>query len=745
MTDRNIRINIDPSGARTGAQKVVRSLEDIRASGKKTATATKGIGSAMNDAMRSADGYVGANRRAIGEINRFVRSSNEATRSARGLGNAMGAVRAAAVGLVGGLGIRSIVGYADAWTETESKLRLVTSSSRELDSVQKQLFASAQANRSSFGATADLYAGLARSTKELGVTQGQLMTVTNAVSQAMVISGADAQAAAGAIRQLSQAFASGTLRGDEFNSVNEAAPRIMDAVAKSIGVTRGELRQMAADGQLTSEILLAALTDSAEEIGAEFGSMSITVGQSLTQLDNAFGRFVGNLSGSTGASSGLASVITTLAENMDLLASAAIGVGTAIAVNAFGPVVVGAIGTVTTALRGATGAMAALNVAVRANPLGLLATAVGLAAGGLAWMATATDDSADATKRLNDLQDTSKSVTEQLEAATRNNAAARYEEANATREQIKAEIEQARQRQKSLLEEAGLPAGTSLEEIDNARVNQRARAQIGRIQFNNRELQALKGVVATIRELDEEMTSVDAAMASAEERFGKLGGAASNASGGTKNLTDEQKKLQERIDDTIGGLQSELTQVQALEIAIEQGEEAVEDWTDARDAFNTIQRLGIVTDSEAAKEIIALTVAINEQNRANDDARDAIKKQADAQSELSRLIDDTLTPAEKYRAKLAEIEKLRPFADTPKEIEAIDRALRAVELEEFERRNREAADAVEAAWGNSIDAVPSVPADDDPEGVQVLADAIGDALAAEDRVTVEVNPQRKAA
>lgn len=734
MTDRNIRINIDPTGARTGAQKVVKSLEDIRASGKKTATSTKGVGSAMNEAMRAADGYAGANGRAVNEMNRFVRGSNEATRSTRGLGNAMSAVRAAAIGLVGGLGIRSIVGYADAWTETESKLRLVTSSSRELNAVQKQLFASAQANRSSFGATADLYAGLARSTKSLGVSQSQLMTVTNAVSQAMVISGADAQAASGAIRQLSQAFASGVLRGDEFNSVSEAAPRIMEAVAKSIGVTTGELREMAAEGELTSEILLAALTDSAGTIEKEFGTMATTVGQSLTQLDNAFGKFVGSLSGSTGASSGLASVISTLAENMDLLASAAIGVGTAMAVNAFGPVVVGAIGTVTTALRGATGAMAALNVAVRANPLGLLATAVGLAAGGLAWMATATDDSADATERLNKLQDASKSATEKLEEATRNNAAARYEEANATREQIKAEIEHARQRQKALLEEAGLPANTSLEDIEGARVNQRGKAQIGRRQFSNRDLRDLKGVIETIRELDEEMASVDAAMADAEARFGKLGGAASRASGGTKDLTDDQKKLQDRITDTISGLESELTQVQALEVAIGQGEGAVEDWTDARDAFNTIQRLGIATDSEAAKEIIRLTVAINEQTRANDDARDAIKKRADAQSELSRLIDQTRTPLERYHDKMDELTKLKAFAKTPEEIAAVGKAMRDLEIEEFQRR-----------WADSLDAVPSVPAEEDPEGVQALAEAIGDALREADIVGSVDTPQRKAA
>ena len=97
----------------------------------------------------------------------------------------------------------------------------------------------ANATRSDFEATSELYARLANSSKELGVGQEQLLKFTKILNQAIVLSGASAEEAAGGIRQLAQGMASGTLRGDELNSVMENFPKVADIIAQGLGVTRG--------------------------------------------------------------------------------------------------------------------------------------------------------------------------------------------------------------------------------------------------------------------------------------------------------------------------------------------------------------------------------------------------------------------------------------------------------------------------------------------------------------------------
>src|SRR5690606_9136410 len=114
------------------------------------------------------------------------------------------------------------------------------------------LLAVANSTRSGFEATAGLYTVLSRNTEELGLGTEKLTALTKTINQTFAITGGSAAGMDGAIRQLSQALASGALRGDEFNSVNEQAPRLMEAVADSLNMTKGELRDFAATGAITS-------------------------------------------------------------------------------------------------------------------------------------------------------------------------------------------------------------------------------------------------------------------------------------------------------------------------------------------------------------------------------------------------------------------------------------------------------------------------------------------------------------
>src|SRR5690606_18736649 len=124
------------------------------------------------------------------------------------------------------------------------RLSLVTSGTEQLVRVQNELFAVAQSTRAPLVDTVDLYGRMARATQELGVSEGQLLTVTNAINQAIVISGASASSAQAALIQLGQGFAAGALRGEELNSVLEQTPRIAQAIADGMRVSVGELRRL---------------------------------------------------------------------------------------------------------------------------------------------------------------------------------------------------------------------------------------------------------------------------------------------------------------------------------------------------------------------------------------------------------------------------------------------------------------------------------------------------------------------
>jgi tape measure domain-containing protein len=165
-------------------------------------------------------------------------------------------------------------------------------------------------------ATVNLYARMTRATQSLGLSEQQRLSIVETVNQAMVISGTSSAAASGALTQLGQALASGTLRGDEFNSIAEQAPVIMDMLSASLGKSRGELRAMAEQGQLTSEVLVGALLKGAEATQKQFDGMQLTIAGSSQQLANAFNELVGGTLDSSGATSAMAASISLLAMSL---------------------------------------------------------------------------------------------------------------------------------------------------------------------------------------------------------------------------------------------------------------------------------------------------------------------------------------------------------------------------------------------------------------------------------------------
>lgn len=187
------------------------------------------------------------------------------------------------------LGAGAILNATDAFKQFTAQLRLATSQFGSFAQANKDVRAIAEATRSDLLSTADLYASLQRNADQFGASQAQVARVTQTVAEAFKISGASADEASNATRQLVQAFQSGRLQGDEFRSVLENAPRLARLLADSLGTTIGALRQMSKEGKLTSDILIRAFSDRkfTEALDREFQELPVTFDQAMNQVKNA--------------------------------------------------------------------------------------------------------------------------------------------------------------------------------------------------------------------------------------------------------------------------------------------------------------------------------------------------------------------------------------------------------------------------------------------------------------------------
>lgn len=240
-------------------------------------------------------------------------ASNEFTQ----LGGLVRNARTGFVGLIGALGIREIIQLADSWQLANNRLNALIGSERVATQIQAELVDVANETRVGFTGTADVFARLALNADELGVSNRRLIGITRTLNQAVVVSGASAEESRNAIIQLSQGIASGALRGDELRSVLEQLPIVARLISRELGVTTGQLRELGAEGAITSEIVLSAFENNADEIAEAFARTEVTVGQALTVLGNTVIEFVGRADQATEASGFLAGAIQTVAEIID--------------------------------------------------------------------------------------------------------------------------------------------------------------------------------------------------------------------------------------------------------------------------------------------------------------------------------------------------------------------------------------------------------------------------------------------
>ena len=218
---------------------------------------------------------------------------NRADKAASSLTSSFGSLSRVATSLMAILSVQQVAQYADAWTTLNNKLTNALRPSEQLVDVTERVFNITQQTRGSLDATASLYARLERATREYGTSADDLAKLTTIINQGFVVSGATAQEAENAIIQLSQGLASGALRGEEFNSVNEQGNRLIVALADSMGVGIGQMRQMAAAGKLTTDVVVKGLLSQGVTIGNEFANTTTTISQALQVASNNITKFFG--------------------------------------------------------------------------------------------------------------------------------------------------------------------------------------------------------------------------------------------------------------------------------------------------------------------------------------------------------------------------------------------------------------------------------------------------------------------
>lgn len=313
----------------------------------------------------SADvkGYQNALNRAQGITNRQARAiESRFNKMNQNISSSFKNTLSNSVATIGGaLGVAEITRYADAWTEAGNKINAAAQSAGVQARSLEELTKGANEARSSLTDYADLYARLIRSASNVAKNEGEIATATNIVAKAFKAGGAAASEQAAGILQLGQALGSGVLQGDELRSLRENAPILADAIAKEFGVTIAGLKELGAEGKLTSDRVFKAILNAQKPIEAQFKATNATISDSFTQLGNNLTKYIGQTSEAYGVTQTISAIMSALAGNISSVANAAAAAG-AVLLASFGRGV-------------AIAAMGAL-----ANPFVALAAAVGAAA-----------------------------------------------------------------------------------------------------------------------------------------------------------------------------------------------------------------------------------------------------------------------------------------------------------------------------------------------------------------------------
>jgi tape measure domain-containing protein len=261
----------------------------------------------------------------LNAINNSLKNIENTTgKASAALGNAFRALGAMAT--IGGTALY-LKNVSTQFSELSNKIAVVTGRTNALVKTQKELYAIATKTGSSLSSVAETFGSFGRSTKNMDIPLRKLLTVTETIQKALTLTGSNNESGAQALFQLGQGLASGTLRGQELNSVLEQAPRIAQAISDELGVTLGQLRSMGEAGKITSKVVFSAMLNQTKKINEEFKDINFTISQTMGSLSDAVKIFVSELDKGLGISSGLGNTFFKMANHIRLASDGAAEMG----------------------------------------------------------------------------------------------------------------------------------------------------------------------------------------------------------------------------------------------------------------------------------------------------------------------------------------------------------------------------------------------------------------------------------
>lgn len=298
------------------------------------------------------------------ELRRFSRQMARVNQNTKRTAVSLGQLRTAFIGFAGAIGLREITRAVDSFQLLQDRITVFTGSAEKATDVFEDLRFAAKFTRTSVDSLGESYNRLALATQELGLNSDQILASTVALQQTFRLSGSTIAESTAATIQLAQGLSSGQLRGQELRSVLEQnavfvtlLAEKLDVLNPSLDVTRGRLIKIAESGAITNDVVLSVLADSFDELNDRAAKLGITFEQALIIGIDAVVAKLSNLNKSFGISKLFAEAVETIVNNIDILASAFVGLTTLILINVFPKIIAG---------------FKALAVAIGTNPIGAI-------------------------------------------------------------------------------------------------------------------------------------------------------------------------------------------------------------------------------------------------------------------------------------------------------------------------------------------------------------------------------------
>ncbi|WP_169975829.1 tape measure protein, partial [Campylobacter sp. RM16191] len=254
-------------------------------------------------------------------LDKLGQKAHKAETSAGQLANSFKSLNTVIAGVASSLVVREFIKTADEMSLLNSRLKMTTSSMGEFTRQQQQMHKIARDTHSSISDITDLYVKLSPALKEVGKNTQETNKITESFAKALQLGGANAQESTSAILQFSQAMGRGVLSGQELNAVMAASPKLIEYLAKGMGVSASQIKKLGAEGKLTAEAVSNALLKMSKEIEEDFKNMPLTVGKATTDLQTEISLLISDFDKASGASSsmanGIASIADTIKDNKD--------------------------------------------------------------------------------------------------------------------------------------------------------------------------------------------------------------------------------------------------------------------------------------------------------------------------------------------------------------------------------------------------------------------------------------------